>query len=61
MAMDQNEVSVLIERAVARSFGAVFGDEPPVLAVVNLSERTLALRVGDDENYFSIPLGEKPE
>lgn len=56
MAMDQNEVGRLIERAVERSFRAVFGDEPKVVAIVNMGERLMALRVNDDEGFFKISL-----
>ncbi|MDE0331475.1 MAG: hypothetical protein OXL41_06350 [Nitrospinae bacterium] len=56
MAMDQNEVGRLIELAVERSFRAVFGDEPKVVTIVNMSERLMALRVDDDEGFFKISL-----
>lgn len=56
MAYAQNEAELLIERAVLGAFKAVFHEPPPVVAIANLSERLVALRVDDDEGFFAISL-----
>ena len=56
MAMDQNEVARLIERAVEGAFQEVFEDAPPVHVMVKLSERLMAIRIDDDEHFHLVSL-----